>query len=94
MRRACAVASAISTSGRGQPSSLPRGRSNAPFLRRIALGEFVAPYRILDLVTGVVPMEDGAILTAASADARGYRGLAAWLRDAESEMERAQQQEC
>ena len=34
-------------------------------------------------MTGVVPMEDGAILTAASADARGHRGLAAWLRDAE-----------
>ena len=29
-------------------------------------------------------MEDGAILTAASADARGHRGLAAWLRDAEA----------
>jgi hypothetical protein len=29
-------------------------------------------------------MENGAILTAASADAHGYRGLAAWLRDAEA----------
>jgi hypothetical protein len=44
----------------------------------------VAPYRILDLVTGVVPMENGAILTAASADTHGHRGLAAWLRDAEA----------
>jgi hypothetical protein len=54
------------------------------FLRRIALGESVAPYRVLELVTGVVPMEEGAILTPTSADARGHRGLAAWLRDAES----------
>ena len=62
----------------------PEGPVERAFLRRIALGEFVVPYRIIDLVTGVVPMEDGAILTAASADLRGYRGLSAWLRDAES----------
>ena len=34
-------------------------------------------------MTGVIPMENGTVLTAASADARGHRGLAAWLRDAE-----------
>lgn len=61
----------------------PEGPVERAFLRTIALGESVAPYRLLDLVTGVVPMEAGAILTAASADARGHRGLAAWLRDAE-----------
>ncbi|MDX8527115.1 N-6 DNA methylase [Mesorhizobium sp. MSK_1335] len=62
----------------------PEGSVERVFLRRIALGESVAPYRVLDLVTGVVPMENGAILTSASADARGHRGLAAWLRDAEA----------
>jgi methylase of polypeptide subunit release factors len=62
----------------------PEGPVERAFLRRVALGESVAPYRLLDFVTGVVPMEDGAILTAASADARGHRGLAAWLRDAEA----------
>ena len=62
----------------------PEGPVERAFVRRIALGEFVAPYRVLDLVTGVVPMEDGAILTSASADAHGHRGLAAWLRDAEA----------
>ncbi|TJX06630.1 MAG: hypothetical protein E5X43_02675, partial [Mesorhizobium sp.] len=62
----------------------PEGPVERIFVRRIALGESVAPYRVLDLVTGVVPMESGAILTAASADARGHRGLAAWLRDAET----------
>ncbi|WP_296576604.1 N-6 DNA methylase [Phreatobacter sp.] len=61
----------------------PEGPVERAFLRRIALGESVAPYRLLDLATGVVPMEDGAILNAASADARGHRGLAGWLRDAE-----------
>ena len=61
----------------------PEGAVERIFLRRIALGESVAPYRVLGLVTGVVPMEDRAILTSAGADARGYRGLAAWLRDAE-----------
>jgi hypothetical protein len=62
----------------------PEGPVERAFLRRIALGESVAPFRLLDLVTGVVPMENGAILTAASADTHGHRGLAAWLRDAEA----------
>ncbi len=61
----------------------PQGAVERTFLRRIALGESIAPYRVLDLATGVVPMEDGAILTSALADAHGHRGLAAWLRDAE-----------
>ena len=62
----------------------PEGPVERAFLRRIALGESVAPYRVIDLANGVVPMEDGMILTSASADAHGHRGLAAWLRDAEA----------
>lgn len=62
----------------------PEGPVERGFVRRIALGESVAPYRTLGFVTGVVPMEDGAILTASSADAQGHRGLAGWLRDAEA----------
>lgn len=62
----------------------PEGPVERAYLRRIALGESVAPYRLLDLATGVVPMEDVAILTSASAEALGHRGLATWLRDAES----------
>ncbi len=65
----------------------PEGPVERAFLRRIALGESVAPYRLLDLVNGVVPMEDRAILTAKSADARAHRGLASWLRDAEAKWE-------
>jgi SAM-dependent methyltransferase len=62
----------------------PEGPVERAFVRRVALGESIAPYRLLDLATGVVPMEDGAILDSAGADARGHRGLAAWLRDAEA----------
>ena len=62
----------------------PEGPVERPFVRRIALGESIAPYRLLDFATGVVPMEEGAILTAASAEAHGHRGLSAWLRDAEA----------
>lgn len=61
----------------------PEGSVERMFLRRIALGESIAPYRTLDLATGVVPLEGDVILTATAADARGYRGLAAWLRDTE-----------
>lgn len=61
----------------------PESAVERVFLRRIALGESIAPYRTLDIVTGVVPMEGNAILTAVTADARGHRGLANWLRDSE-----------
>jgi hypothetical protein len=50
----------------------------------MALGESIAPYRVLELATAVVPMEDDAILSAALAEARGHRGLAAWMRYVEA----------
>lgn len=62
----------------------PEGPVERTFVRQIALGESVSPYRALDLATAVVPMENGAILTSVSADAHGHRGLAAWLRDVEA----------
>ena len=62
----------------------PEGPVERSFVRRVALGESVAPYRILDLATGVIPMENGAVLTAVKAEAHGHRGLASWLRDAEA----------
>ncbi len=62
----------------------PEGPVERTFIRPVALGESIAPFRILGLVTGVIPMENGSILTSTSADAHGHRGLAAWLRDAES----------
>lgn len=65
----------------------PEGPVERAFVRRIALGETVAPYRLLDFATGIVPMEEGKILTSVTADLRGHRGLAAWLRDAEAKWE-------
>jgi SAM-dependent methyltransferase len=62
----------------------PEGPVERAFVRRIALGESLAPYRTLGFGTGVVPMEDGAILTATMAGTRGHRGLSAWLRDTEA----------
>jgi SAM-dependent methyltransferase len=61
----------------------PEGPVERAFLRPIALGESIAPFRILELATGVVPVENGSVLTSESADALGHRGLATWLRDAE-----------
>jgi hypothetical protein len=62
----------------------PRGPVEAQFLRQIVLGETIAPYRMLEPVTGVVPLDGPDLLDAAAAMARGYRYLAAWLRDAEA----------
>jgi hypothetical protein len=62
----------------------PEGPVERAFLCPIALGESVAPFRILDLATGIVPMQDGQILTSSTAETQGYRSLASWLRDAES----------
>ncbi|MER9223217.1 N-6 DNA methylase [Mesorhizobium sp. M0644] len=62
----------------------PEGPVERAFIRPIALGESIAPYRLLTLATGVVPMQEGEILTSVTADAHGHRGLSAWLRDAEA----------
>ena len=64
--------------------SAPEGPVERAFLRPVALGESVAPYRILRLVNGLIPMQNGDVLTSASADALGARSVAAWLRDAET----------
>lgn len=62
----------------------PEGPIERPFLRRVVLGESIAPFRALELATGVIPMENGLVLDAATADSRSHRGLASWLRDAET----------
>ncbi|HEX7927941.1 MAG TPA: hypothetical protein VF678_10135, partial [bacterium] len=68
--------------------SPPEGPIERAYLRPVALGESVAPYRILGLANGVVPMNEGEILTSTTAEAQGDRGLAAWLRDAEAKWNR------
>lgn len=61
----------------------PRGPVEAQFLRQIVLGETVAPFRMLETVTGVIPLDGLTVLDATAASEAGYRHLAAWLRDAE-----------
>lgn len=62
----------------------PRGPVEAEFLRQLALGESVAPFRMLDTVTAVIPMRGGKILDSAAARNMGDRHLAAWLTDIET----------
>jgi hypothetical protein len=62
----------------------PYGPIETQFLRQLVLGECVAPFRLLDTVTAVIPLEGSRLLDAAAAGNAGYRHLAAWLRDAEA----------
>jgi SAM-dependent methyltransferase len=62
----------------------PRGPVEAEFLRPLALGESVAPFRMLDTVTAVIPLSDGKVLDAAAARAKGHRHLSEWLADVEA----------
>ncbi|WP_230279119.1 N-6 DNA methylase [Croceicoccus sp. Ery15] len=62
----------------------PEGPVERQFVRTVALGETVAPYRTLSFVTAVVPLGPNGVLSSIEADAAGHRGLAGWLRDAEN----------
>jgi hypothetical protein len=62
----------------------PHGPIEAEFLRPLALGESVAPFRMLDTVTAVIPLSGGKVLDAAAARADGHRHLSAWLADVEA----------
>ncbi len=59
----------------------PRGPVEAKFLRQLALGETIAPFRILNTVTAVIPILGSKVLDATAARDAGYRYLAAWMRD-------------
>jgi hypothetical protein len=62
----------------------PCGPVEAEFLRPFFLGESVAPFRMLDSVTAVIPLNRGKVLDAAAARANGHRHLASWLADVEA----------
>jgi hypothetical protein len=64
--------------------SPPVGPVEAEFLRRVLLGENLAPHRLLGSVLAVIPAEKGRVLDAQNATEAGHRHLAGWLRDAES----------
>jgi hypothetical protein len=61
----------------------PEGPVERQFVRTVALGETVAPYRSLEFATAVIPLESTGIVSAERAATLGYRGLESWMRDAE-----------
>jgi SAM-dependent methyltransferase len=61
----------------------PRGPVEVEFLRQLVLGETVAPFRMLESVTAVIPLKGSQVLDAAAAREAGHRHLAAWLADIE-----------
>jgi hypothetical protein len=62
-----------------------QGTVEAQFLRPLYLGESIAPFRLLRPTLAVIPWDPAAstMLDAEAAQARGYPGLARWLRQAE-----------
>ncbi len=62
----------------------PRGPVEARFLRQVALGETIAPFRLLATVPAVIPLDGPTLLDAAAAADAGHHHLAAWLRDVEA----------
>jgi SAM-dependent methyltransferase len=61
----------------------PHGPVEARFLRQLALGETIAPFRLLAAFTAVIPLDGSKVLDSEAARNFDYRYLAAWLRDAE-----------
>jgi hypothetical protein len=62
----------------------PHGPVETQFLRQLVLGESLAPFRMLQTVTAVIPLEGMRLLDSAAASEAGHRHLAAWLRDSEA----------
>ncbi len=62
----------------------PLGPIETQFLRQLALGETIAPFRLLDPLTAVIPMDGGTLLDSTAAANAGYQYLSSWLRDAET----------
>ena len=62
-----------------------RGNVESEFLRTLYLGESVAPFRLLEPLTAVVPWDEatGGLLDAAEAENQGHRHVARWLAKAE-----------
>jgi hypothetical protein len=63
-----------------------RGPVEREFLRAVYLGESIAPYRILEPVTGVIPIEptSNTLLDSGAAAGRGYTRLSSFLNEAET----------
>ncbi len=62
----------------------PRGPVEVQFLRQLVLGETIAPFRLLNPVKAVIPLEGSRLLDSATASDAGHRHVSAWLRDVEA----------
>ncbi len=62
----------------------PRGPVEVEFLRQLVVGQSLAPFRMLDTVTAVIPLSGGKVLDAAAARAGHHRYLSEWLADVET----------
>ena len=62
-----------------------RGPIEREFLKAVYLGESIAPYRLLEPVTGVIPIEPKSkiVMDAAKAASKGYARLSEFLSEAE-----------
>jgi SAM-dependent methyltransferase len=61
----------------------PQGPVENDFVRQLILGETLAPFRMLESVTAVIPLKAGTVLDSTAARNAGHRHLAAWLQDVE-----------
>lgn len=62
----------------------PRGPVEVEFLRQLILGESIAPFRMLQTATAVIPLTGSRVLDSIAAREAGHRHLAAWLADIEA----------
>jgi hypothetical protein len=62
----------------------PRGPVESDFLRKVLLGESIAPFRLLDLPLAVMPVLNNRVLDATAAASQGFTHLSRWLRRTES----------
>ena len=88
------VESRRSTQEKAPWKTLPplRGTVESRFLRRLYLGESIAPFRLLDPVEAVIPWdEEPGVMSAAVAQSRGFPHLASWMRQAEEFWEQYKQ---
>lgn len=86
-RNAPLVESRISAQDKRPWNSLPPlvGQIERKFLKPVLLGQSIAPYRVLDPVTGIIPWDvlQAKLLDSRAALEAGYPHLARWLGQAE-----------
>lgn len=61
------------------------------FVRPIYLGESIGPFRLLSNSEGIIPLDNGRVLSSSEAQQAGWPRLAAWLAQAEQQWERGRE---